>query len=195
METYTLDPRCWRVGRIFSRNPLIRRSDRIEALVTLIAQAVFLVTIPLAGIAGAAVYGARESCYAHEAHDRHTVMAMVTEVSGTGIDGADPSLVQARWPGADGERTRPLRVVSPAKVGDRIQIWVNANGDPVAAPTPTWRAVTDAVATVEASLLLVGFGLLTLVAGVRSRLDHALDAEWEREITCQEEDGGRTNQR
>lgn len=31
MDTFTLDPRCWRIGRIFGRNPLIRRADRIEA--------------------------------------------------------------------------------------------------------------------------------------------------------------------
>lgn len=195
MDTYTLDPRCWRVGRIFGRNPLIRRSDRIEALARLVAQVVFLVTIPLAGIAGGVVYGARDSRCAQEAHDRHTIVAVVTGVTSTGLDGSDPSIVQAKWPGTEGELSGPLRVRGPAKVGDSFQTWVNANGTPVAAPTPAWRAVADAAATVEATLLIVGFGLLTLVAGVRSRLDRARDAEWDREIACLTEDGGRTNQR
>ena len=49
METFTLDPRCWRVARIFARNPLVRRADRIEAAVMLVAIVASLVAIPLTG--------------------------------------------------------------------------------------------------------------------------------------------------
>ena len=77
METFTLDPRCWRIGRIFGRNPLIRRADRIGALVMLVTLAVSLVAIPVIGVVGAVVYGARDSRYAQEARERHTVVATV----------------------------------------------------------------------------------------------------------------------
>jgi hypothetical protein len=192
METFTLDPRCWRVGRIFGRNPLLRRADRIEALVTLVAIVVSLVAIPLAGVVGAVVYGARDSRYAQEAHERHAVMATVAD---TGIAGSGTTVVQARWPVAAGERTGSLELTSAAKVGERIEIWVDKDGNPVAPPTPTWHAVGDAVATAEAILLLVVVGMTSLVTGVRSRLDRARDAQWERELRCLEEDGGRTSQR
>ncbi|WP_374022549.1 hypothetical protein [Mycobacterium sp. HNNTM2301] len=39
MDTFTFNPRRWRLARVFDRNPLLRRSDRIEALVVLVARA------------------------------------------------------------------------------------------------------------------------------------------------------------
>ena len=192
MDTFTLDARCWRVGRILGRNPLIRRADRIEALVTFVALIVSLVVIPVAGVVGAVVYDVRDSRYAQEAHERHTVVAMVLE---TGTDGAGSTVVQARWPVAAGERTGPLLLTTEAKVGERIEIWVDKDRNPVARPTPTWHAVGDAYGTALAVSLFVGVTMTTLVTGIGSRLDRARDAEWDSEIRCLQEDGGRTNQR
>jgi hypothetical protein len=192
METHTLDPRCWRIGRIFARNPLLRRTDRIEAVVTLVALVVALVALPVAGVAGAVVYGARNSVYAREAHQRHIITATVTNA---GMDRSAATVVQARWPVVAGERTKVLEVTPAAKVGDRIKIWVDEDANPVAPPTPTWHAVGDAIATALAIFLGVVFGLTFLVTSVRSRLDRVRDAHWEREIRCLQEDGGRTNQR
>jgi hypothetical protein len=191
MDTFTLDPRCWRIGRIFGRNPLIRRADRIEALVTLVALIVSLVAIPVAGVAAMLVYDLRDSRYAQEAHERHTVAATVLE---TETDGAGSTVVQARWPVAAGERTGPLQLTREAKVGQHIEIWVDTGGDPVAPPTPTWHAVGDAYGTALAILLSVGVTMTSFVTGVRSRLDRACDAQWDREIRCLQDDGGRTNQ-
>jgi hypothetical protein len=191
METYVLDPRCWRIGRIFCRNPLLRRTDRIEALVTLVALIVSLIAIPVAGVAAAVVYGARNSQYTQEEHQRHAVTATITD-AGTGRSTA--TVVQARWPVAAGERTGALELITAGKAGDRIKLWVDKNGNPVAAPTPPWRAVSDGVATALAILLSVGLWLTFLVTSARSRLDRARDAQWEREIRCLQEDGGRTSQ-
>ena len=191
MDTFTLDPRCWRIGRIFGRNPLIRRADRIEAVVTLVALIVSLVVIPVAGVAAMLVYDVRDSRYAREAHERHTVLATVLE---TETDGAGSTAVQARWPVTAGERTGPLQLTREAKVGEHIEIWVDKDGDPVAPPTPTWHAVGDAYGTALAILLGTGVTMTSFVDGVRSRLDRARDARWDREIRCLQEDGGRTNQ-
>jgi hypothetical protein len=188
METFTLDPRCWRIGRIFGRNPLLRRADRVEALVTLVALIVSLVVIPVAGAVAMLVYDVRDSRYAQEAHERHTVVATVLET-----DGADSTVVQARWPVAAGERTGPLQLTTEAKVGERTAIWVDKDGNPVAPPTPIWHALGDAYGTALAILLFVGVAMTSLVAGIRSRLERARDAQWDREIRCLQEDGGRTN--
>ncbi len=192
METYVLDPRCWRIGRIFCRNPLLRRTDRIEALLTLGALIVSLIAIPVAGVAGVVVYGARDTQYTREAHQRHAVTATVTNA---GTDGSAATVVQARWPVAAGERTGALVLTTAGKVGDGVKIWVDKNGNPAPAPTPTWRAASDAVATALAVVLTVGLWLTFLVTSMRSRLDRARDAQWEREIRCLQDDGGRTNQR
>ncbi len=188
MDTFTLDPRCWWIGRIFGRNPLLRRADRIEALVMLGALVAALVAIPVVGVVGVAVYSARDSRYAQEAHERYAVVATII-----GIDGSDTTVAQARWPVVVGERTGKIPLTTAAKVGDRIEIWVDKDGNPVAAPTPTSRAVLDAVAAGEAVLLLVAVGMTSLVTGVRSRLDQARDAQWEYELGRWQGDGGRTN--
>lgn len=191
METFTLDPRCWRIGVIFGRNPLIRRTDRIEALVKLVALVVALVTIPVAAVAGAMTYGAHDHLYAQEARERHTVMATVTDF---GSDSRGATVLQGKWPVAAGERTGRLEVAHAAKVGDRTQMWVDKDGNPAASPTPKWQALADALAATVSALLLVAVGMTSLVVAMSSRIDQVRDAQWEREMTCLKEDGGRTNQ-
>ncbi|HWT49323.1 MAG TPA: hypothetical protein VN255_12340 [Mycobacterium sp.] len=190
METFTLDPRCWRIARIFGRNPLLRRADRIEALVMLVAIVVWLVAVPVAGVLGAVIYSAHDRLYTQEARDRHPVTATVADVpreeSGTAV-------VHARWPVGAGERTGTLRLTAPVKPGESIEIWVDKDGMPALPPTPTWHAVGDAIVTAGVISLIVGVGTASLVAAVRSRLDRARDAQWEREIRCLVDDGGRTN--
>jgi len=189
MDTFTFDPRFWRIGRIFGGNPLLRRTDRIEALVTLIAVLVALMGVSVAGVVGTVVYGARDGRYVQEARERHAVTATVT-----GIDSSDAAVVQARWPAAAGERTGVALLATAAKVGDRVKIWVDQDGNPAAPPTPTWHAVADAVGVAEAVAILVVVGMTLLVSCVRSRLDRARDAQWECELRSLEDDGGRTNQ-
>jgi hypothetical protein len=50
METFTFDPRGWRIACIFGRNPLLRRADRIEAVVMLVALVASIVAIPVVGV-------------------------------------------------------------------------------------------------------------------------------------------------
>ncbi|BBY20244.1 Rv1733c family protein [Mycobacterium stomatepiae] len=188
METVMLDPRCWRIARIVGRNPLLRRTDRIEALVTVIAFAVSVLAIPLAGVAAGVTYGVRNQVYVQEAHERHAVMATVT---GATADGSGITVVQAKWPALHGERRGSVEVAHAAKVGDHTTIWVDKGGDPVAPPTSTWQAVGDAFVTALAILLLIGIAVASLAISVRSRLDRARDAQWDHELNCLQEDGGR----
>ena len=190
METFTLDPRCWQIARVFGRNPLLRRTDRIEALVILVAIVASLVAIPVAGVLGAAVYGARDRLYTQEAHERHLVTATVVDARPEESGG---TVVQARWSVAAGERTGALRLTDPVKVGESIEIWVGKDGLPVFPPTPTWRAVSDAIGVAGVMSMIVCVGMASLVARVRSRLDRGRDARWERELRCLVDDGGRTN--
>ncbi len=193
METFTLDPHSWRIARVFGRNPLLRRTDRIEAVVMLAALVASLLAIPVVGVAGTVVYGARDHLYVQEAQARHAVMATVAGASGPLDQDSRAVVVQARWPGPAGERTGSFQYRVPVKAGERIEIWVDDDGNLVGPPTPTWHAAIDAVGTAIVALLLVGAAMTSLVAAVRSRLDRARDAEWEHEIRCFQEDGGRTN--
>ncbi|WP_050899566.1 hypothetical protein [Mycolicibacterium rhodesiae] len=49
MQTFTLLPERWWVVRVFERNPLVRRSDRVEMLLVLLA---FVASIIAAAVAG-----------------------------------------------------------------------------------------------------------------------------------------------
>jgi hypothetical protein len=55
METFTLAPVGGWIVRAFGRNPLVRTSDRIEALLLILAVAVALAAAPIAGAIGTAV--------------------------------------------------------------------------------------------------------------------------------------------
>ncbi len=190
METFTLDPRRWRIARIVGRNPLLRRSDRIEALVVLLSLTAMLLTIPLTGVVGAAFYSARERFYIQEAHERHRVTATVTD---TLLDGSGASVVRAKWTAPAGECTGTLQLATPAKVGQTFGIWVGKDGNAAFPPTPKWHAVFDAVIMAGVALLIVCSALASLVAIVYSRLNRARDAAWERGIRSLVEDGGRSN--
>jgi hypothetical protein len=192
MDTFTLDPRCWLIIRIFGRNPLLRRTDRLEALAMLVALAVSLIAIPLAAAVGIAVYDVRDSRFTQEGRDRHRVLATVLE---TETEGVGSTVVLMRWPVLASERTAPLQLTTQVKVGDRVKIWVDKDGNPVAPPTPTWHAVGDAYGATLAILLFSTITTTSFVTGVRSRLDRERNIQWERELRCLEEGGGRTNQR
>jgi hypothetical protein len=190
METFTLDPSRWRVARIVGRNPLLRRTDRIEALAVLLALVASLAVIPLSGVVGAVAYGTRERLYGQEAQERHRVVATVFEVV---FEDSGTTVVQARWPVASGEGTGAVQLTRTVKTGETADIWVDREGKPSLPPTPTWHAVIDAVGMAGVALLLAAFAMTCLLAGVYARLNRTRDAAWEREIRSLVEDGGRTN--
>lgn len=189
METYALDPRRWRIARVFGRNPLLRSSDRIEALVVVAAVVVSLVALPVVSVVGIAVYGARDRLATEQARTRHAVMATVTDTKV-----ANASVVQAMWHTATGEHFDPVRSDEPVRVGDHLRIWLDDQGNQVAPPVSASSAVAVAVVSSLASLVLLVAAMTSLVAVARMRLDRARDAQWDREIRClQDDNGGRKN--
>jgi len=192
-EAFTLDPHSWLIARIVGRNPLLRRGDRIEAIVIVLALVVSLVAVPVAGVVGASVYSARWRLYDQQAQTRHTVTATVSTATATVDRESNQAVVQAKWSVGADERSGSFEHRRPVKPGDRIQVWVDGAGNLTPAPTPTWRAVGDAVLTAMTVLLIVGLAITWLRSAVRSRLDRTRDAQWEHEIACLQEPGGRTN--
>ncbi|WP_156685568.1 Rv1733c family protein [Mycobacterium sp. Marseille-P9652] len=188
METFTLDPRRWRVARIVGRNPLLRRTDRVEALVVLAALLASIALVPVSGVVGAVTYGHRQHVYIQEAHERHRVLATVSEVlvveSGT-------TVVQARWPVASGERGGPVQLARLAKPGETEEIWVDRDGKPALPPTPAWHAVIDAVGMAGVAVLLGAFVMTSLMAAAYARLNRVRYAAWDRDLRSLVE--GRTN--
>jgi hypothetical protein len=193
MHTFGLHRRSWSVLRAFGSNPLLRRTDRIEAILTVMAIVAAVAVIPVAAAVGAAVYGSHARLYADEALTRHSVAATVIELDvGTSQPHATARAVRARWRAGSEEHTGWFRTGRTAKVGDQLQIWVNNDGAKTPPPTPTSQAWIDAVGAGAGMWFAVALALAALAAMTRSPLNRIRYAQWEREINSLA-GGGRTN--
>jgi hypothetical protein len=178
METFTVPLPRRLFARLFGRNPLIRTTDRVEALIVVLAVAVSLIAVPFSAAVGTAVYDSRSRLYAEQARTRHPVTATVTGESHPRRSLESPTVtVPARWFAAGAERTGDVTAPLKAKIGDAIEIWVDDEGLPVARPLNTARdeALVFAVATWWAVSLLT----VALVARARITLDRLRYDRWQ----------------
>ena len=186
MDSYTVRLPRWPILlRLLGRDPLVRTTDRIEALVSVLTVVVTLLAAPIAAAIGTQVYDSRRDIYAELATIRDTVAATVTDVPASKQDlGTTMITVQARWSAAGTEHTGPVKAPSTVEAGDPIEIWVDHNGAQVPAPTPTTRAAVEAVTV--ALVIWVGFAaaaasLFTVTRAVCNRIrstgwQHDLDS-------------------
>ena len=193
MRTVGLHRGRWWMVRAFGRNPLLRRSDRIEAIVTVMAIIVAVAVIPIAVAVGAAVYGSHSALYADEAHTRHTVAATVIESDlGSDQPHITTHVVHAAWRVGGADRTDWFLTDRAAKIGDQLRIWVNDDGEIASSPTPISQAGIDAVGAGAGMWCAVALALTALTAMIRSPLNRLRYAQWERELKSLA-GGGRAN--
>ena len=195
METFFPGPGCGWFTRLFGRNPLVRASDRIEALMLILGIALVLLTAPIAGAVGTTVYSSRAEVYQQQVRTRHTVAATVLADSTSTVRPYIVSFdVRARWQDRGVQHETLLAWDRPAKAGDRLSIWVNDRGDYAGPPTRPKRAVSDAI--IAGAVLWLS--VITVVAAVmgfaRFRLDRRRHAQWDRGLRALVgDDGGRAS--
>lgn len=199
METFTLSlGRCWMI-RALGRNPLVRTSDRIEALILTLVFAAALVVTPVAGAIGTAVHDTHARVYAEQSRDRRPVTAVVTDkASATIIEDDIPASEQTdaifrapvRWHVDGADHTETLKVDAGTKVGDRVDIWVDGSGGRVAAPMPMSQAGIDALVVGAGSWLGLMAGVTGLSALVRAGLRLRRDIGWDRDLRMLVDSGG-----
>lgn len=198
METFTINlGRCW-IIRALGRNPLVRTSDRVEALMLVLAFAIALIAVPVAGAIGTSVHDARARLYAEESRDRHRVTANVTEdatktIEDTGLVATAP----ARWRVDGVDYVETVKVDPQTKVGAPVEIWMDGSGNHAGPPTPAQQAGIDALVAGTALWLAVMTGVAGLWGCVRAGLTRRRAKGWDRELRMLVDDGsGRTgNQR
>lgn len=181
METFTVPLPRKLFARLFSRNPLIRAVDRVEALILLLAVAVPLIAVPISAAVGTAVHDSRSRLYAEQSETRRPVTATVIGESHPRRNLENPTMtVPARWFAAGAERTGDVTAPLTAKIGDAIEIWVDDEGVPVARPVNTARdeALAFAVATWWAVSLLAA----ALFARARITLDRVRYDQWQQDF-------------
>jgi hypothetical protein len=194
METFTIGlGNHWWV-RAFGRNPLVRRSDRIEAIVLVFAVMLTVIALPIAGAYGTFVHDERARLYAEEAQTRHQVIATATE------DGSVvPQLkgvaftAEAMWNDAGRNNTGEVVWSGRAKAGDQQNIWVDSQGEFVGQPSSQSRADSDAVVAAMAVWLGAAEASVALVYLVRRWLDRWRYAEWDRQIRGSHNNDDRRN--
>ena len=194
MDTFRLDwGRCWTV-RALGRNPLVRFSDRVEAVLLVLVFVTALAVIPVAGTIGTAVYESRARLYAEQAQTRHTVAATAIKDSTVILDqDAEVFWTEARWRVNGVEHVGSVDSANATKAGDQLDVWVDASGELVAAPTPTSRAGIDAMFAGAGAWLIAMAGVAGLSMFVRSWMIHRRYRAWEREWQALvSDDGGRT---
>ena len=195
MESFVIRPTTWPVLRLFSRNPLMRTSDRVEAAVTALAVLLVLVATACAGVVGTMIRDTDTQNYLEQARTRHVLVGRAVDDS-TPAGSADTTAatVRARWQVNGIDHADVIASRYAVKAVGPLQIWVDADGNLVDQPTPIARADRDAWVVALVGWLIVAVAAAHVVAVVRDHVKRMRDAQWERGIrSLVEGDGGRTN--
>ncbi len=171
-------------------NPLVRRTDRIEAWLFSGLVAAIVVAVPLAALVTSGSWGSWVAVAEQQYAQRITVSATRDAApdpatAGWGETGylAAPSPAPATWQWGD-EQRRDIVPVDPASTaGTEVTVWVDAGSGRLVEPP---LSVTGAKVTAVAwGLFVWTFAVLlatTLFQSARWGLEHSRRREWSREI-------------
>lgn len=194
MESFVIRPMTWPVLRLFSRNPLMRISDRIEAAVVTLAGLLVVIAAACAGVIGTMIHDTETQNYLEQARTRHAVVATAVDDSKLAASPeTTASTVHARWQLNGVVHADALGWDYTVKAGDPLQIWVDSDGNRVDQPIPVARAAMDALTAAVVGWLIVVLAATQVVSAVRAHANRMRDAQWDREIRCLVEDGGQSN--
>jgi hypothetical protein len=180
MESFTVPLPRRMSSRLFGRNPLIRASDRVEALVLVLAIAISLVAVPIGAAVGTAVHESRTRVHAEQAQVRRQVTATsIGDSNRRDVEGPTVT-VPARWLVDGTEHTGDVAAPPNVKTGDEIEIWVDALGSPVR--PPVWTAAEEGVAFAVATWSTMSLLAAGLFGVARVALDRSRYARWQRDF-------------
>lgn len=177
----------WLVRRLgLDRNPLRRRTDRIETVAVGAAIVLLLASLPVALLIGFGVYHQNMSIVAQQQADRSNVEALLVgpaPVAETTPDGGTVFLSQARWVTATGAHTGTIQVPANTDAQSVVHIWTDAKGAQVDPPLAWEFALGRGALSGGAALAAIGMLLWGAVAFARWRLNRrrflAWEAEWQ----------------
>ncbi|MFE7423170.1 hypothetical protein [Rhodococcus sp. NPDC057529] len=170
--------RWWRL-RPWSRNHLMRPSDRVEAILVLLAAVLVLLLIPVAAAFGTATHTRLEQQTQTLRAGAHQVPAVLLEDTYPAPDIPEYAIrpvgtqntALARWTTPHGERTGAVPTDTPAKAGQTITISVDADGH-LTGPIPDSRENTALAVTAACGLWALTAGAVLLCAALAHFLFH-----------------------
>lgn len=168
--------RWWRL-RPWSRNHLMRRSDRFEAAIVLLATVVVLLLIPVAAAFGTATHTRLEQQTQALRAAVHHVPAVLLEDTYLAPDIPEYSIrpagtqntARARWTTPHGDHVAAVPTDAPAKAGQTITISVDADGN-LSGPIPDSRENIALAVTAACGLWALAAGAVLLSTALAHRL-------------------------
>ncbi|CAN5885866.1 membrane protein [soil metagenome] len=193
----TIDPsrRLWLL-QVFRRNPLVRSSDRVEAVVTVLAFLVALLAVPVACAVGTAVHESQTTYLTEARAQRDQVTATVTADSAA-VD--EPysagTLTPVRWTVGFDTHVDSVHSQQWRKAGESMTIWVDHRGALTSPPPDPADSVLAAVLMALTVWAGTATAVSAMVALVRYRLDRRRYDSWEREFEELPGNGGKRSNR
>lgn len=164
----------------FHRDPLRRRSDRVEGIVLLLVLVVGLLGLVLAGLSAARVHSYAERVAGAQNAERHLVQALVLTDAHPSLSDGSLAVVTATWPtSGSGWRVGPIEAAATARAGDHRMIWTDRSGTVVDRPMTQSDVLGLTMAAVLGVLLGTGLILLLVYRTVRWLLDRARWSDWD----------------
>ncbi|WP_186629566.1 hypothetical protein [Rhodococcus sp. BP22] len=179
-----------RSSHLAERNPLVRRSDRIQSTIKTTVLTLMILMLPVAAWIGMSTLAVGQSRVAAQESSVRQVTATTTTVADIApvlqseVGSVTSATVDATWSydGLDHQGQVSLPPGSPA--GTQLPIWVDRDGDQTAPPATGADAVVTALFTGFGSLIAAASIFVGTYFAVRFRLDTQRHADWDREIAA-----------
>ena len=173
----------------FDRNPLRRRTDRLEAVLRLVMIILVVLAMPAASVAAGrwADHWALRQVQTQRTINHQVTAVLLRAAPKTGIPdpytSVETTWVPARWqPPGQPPRTGEVLAVAGARKGSTVRIWIDPSGAVTHPPLDHRVVAGDVVMAVMATLLVSGLMLLGAAGLARRMLDRrrlrAWEAEW-----------------
>lgn len=192
MQTFTMGFPRGALLCLLRRNRLVRATDRVEALATILLFLVGLAIIPVVVTVGMSTHQHEAALYARQAGSVHQTTARVTASRpvASSYGSMDVYDAQITWVVDGLPRAAPIRWPEDLTPGDQIPIWVDGTGKLTGKPMSPDQAVMDGVLVAVflwTAVVAVGVGGHRLLIW---RLDRHRDARWDRELKALSTGGG-----
>ncbi|GAA2568774.1 Rv1733c family protein [Mycolicibacterium diernhoferi] len=176
---------------LLGTNPLVRTSDRVQATAELLIAALALLTVAIAAAVATAVHDDAAHELAAQRLVRQQIFATVSADSqDTSQPFAESSVTEIRWEFGGKAHTDTIRT-ERLRAGDRLTVWVDAEGERTLAVPSDADAAILAIVTALAVWTAVLTPAAVLLLWLRNSLNRARSTAWDRELDGLADGGGR----
>ena len=193
MESFTFRWPRVRLLLGLGRNDLLRISDRVESIATVVAILIAVLAIPAAAAIGTVVHEQRSATHAEYAASIRQTEANVV-VDGRPIAAPRYEVVYStplRWNAAGRNHSATVDWPQRVRVGDHVMLWVNESGELTEAPASLGQAASDGIATAAVLWFTVSGLSAAALQLLRWRLDVTRISGWDRALDALADDGTR----